>query len=77
MSDANGPTVFGLSLAPLAPNATPIEAVVVVKTLDPDGDVVLDLRFTDGLSTWDRAGMLRAAQVVTDQSLRDGFTSDD
>lgn len=48
-------SVFGLDLQPLGTGEIPLEAVVIVKTLDADGDTSLSLRSTKGLPTWERA----------------------
>jgi hypothetical protein len=73
MSDANKPTVYGLEIEPLLPHAVPLEAVVVVRTLDAEGDVSIALRSTPGIYIWDKAGLLRAAQVINDELLRRSF----
>lgn len=62
---ANQPTVFGLDLPPLEPEHIPLEAVVLIKCLDEDGEPTIEIRSTDGLNSWDRIGMLTVALDVT------------
>lgn len=55
---ASGDRLFGLELSPLPEGCTPIEAIAIIKCLDPDGDICVFTRATDGLSVWDRVGLL-------------------
>ena len=73
MSDeaTNTPTAFGLELEPLDPDAIPLDAIVIVKCLDADGDTTIDIRSTDGLMVWDRVGMLTVALEVAKRTAAD------
>ena len=75
--DANKPTVYGLEVQPLPAHWTPVEAVIIVRALDEEGVTQLSLRMTDGLATWDSAGLLRAGQVITDGILARAFRLSD
>lgn len=68
-------TAFGqpLNVDHLPDGFVPLEAVVVVKGLDSDGDNVVYRCATDGLSTWEALGMA----VTLVDNLRHGLSSDD
>lgn len=51
--------------------------LVIAEVIDSDGDDSLRLMHTDGLSPWMRAGMLKAATLIADDSLHDGWCGDD
>ena len=46
--------VYGVELADIPEGATPIEAIVILKALDEDGDVCLYRRASEGLAPWDQ-----------------------
>lgn len=69
--------IFDLESGSLPDGWTPLEAIAVVKCLDEDGGVALSTRSTDGLTTWEGAGMLLAAMDTWREDLRDGFERDD
>ena len=70
--------IFGLETKQQLPERwTPLEAVAVIKCLDEDGDPALYLTSTHGLNSWERLGMLAAAQVTSSCDLRDRFLPDD
>lgn len=54
--------VFGLEVADLPEEWTPIECVVILKCFAPDvpNGILLDLRCTEGIMLWDIVGMLRS-----------------
>lgn len=52
--------IFGLHTQEMPQSWTPLDAVVVVRCLDEDGETALLLRTTDGLRCWDAVGMLTA-----------------
>jgi hypothetical protein len=61
--------VFGLEVGDLDQGVTPIEVVVSLKGLSPDGDVVLYERMSEGLSRWEAIGMLMTHADGLRQSL--------
>lgn len=65
------PDVFGVRLEELPEGISPIEALVVVKALDEDGDLTFYSRCSDGLSTWEAIGML----ITTTDQLRKAFSA--
>ena len=69
--------ICGLTVRPLPEGWTPLEAVAVVKCLDQDGRTALVVRATDGLCTWDRIGMLRAAVVTNEADLAAEFIQEE
>lgn len=56
----------GLELEPMRDGYTPLEAVVIVKALDPDGDVCLITQRSEALNAWEALGMV----VTTADDLR-------
>lgn len=71
------PEVFGLDLEPMPEGWTPLEAFVVLKALDDDGDVALLTRSTDGVRVWDAVGMLTCALDTQRDDAGRTFISDD
>lgn len=66
--------IFGMpTQIDLPENATPLEAVAVVKYIDADGIVGLSLITTSNLTSWECVGMLRAAETSMNWHLQDGF----
>jgi hypothetical protein len=53
--------VHGLTVRPLPENYTPLEAVVVLKCIDPDGDTCYITRYTPDVHSIEILGMLHAA----------------
>lgn len=51
-------TVHGLQIPDLVGDLIPVDAVVILKALDADGDMTVTLQTTEGLLLWDIAGML-------------------
>jgi len=49
--------LFGVEIGDLPEGSLAIAFVVMVKALDPDGDLVLYERKSDGLTTWEALGM--------------------
>ncbi|MBO0863449.1 MAG: hypothetical protein J2P16_00045 [Mycobacterium sp.] len=67
-------TIFGLPLSrPWPQNWTPLEAVAVVKCLDDEGSLALNLMCTPGLTEWESVGMLTAARSVQLDDLDEAF----
>lgn len=62
--------MYGLELSDLPEDFQPLEAVVLVKCLTPDG-VRLVARYTEGLYLWDVAGMASYLTTMTDKQLRE------
>lgn len=77
MADTNLPLVYGLNVKPMPDGWTPLEAFVVLKCLDEDGEVALLTRATEGVRAWDSVGMLTAALDTERDNLRAGFIPDD
>lgn len=71
------PLIYGLDCAPLPDTYTPLEASVVVKCLDDEGDVVLVTRNTESLKIWDRVGMLTVALDMARKDATGAFVADD
>jgi hypothetical protein len=70
--------IFGLeSKHALPENWTPLEAVAIVKCLDQDGEVALDLAATAGVTSWESLGMLVAASAATLEDLLKAFRPDE
>ena len=68
------PTVLGLELPLRLPaGATPLEAMVLAKCLDEEGELVLYECKTTGLTRWEALGMVTTAG----DSLRRGLLADD
>ena len=44
-------------------------AIVLLKTVDEDGDVGLRIRWSDGMGYLERMGMLHAGQLIEDTNL--------
>ena len=73
---AEAAQVYGLEAAPLPEGYVPLEAAVVLKCLDEDGDTVLLTRTTSTLALWDRIGMLTCALDTDRETMRNGFEPD-
>lgn len=70
-------SVYNLDIEPLPEATTPLEAVVVIKVLDADGEVSLWVRTTAGLNGWERLGMLEIAAHSAKCALQGGFEPDE
>jgi len=73
----NDVTVFGLPVEPLEQNTIPLDVVVLVKTLDPDGEISISIRHTKDISVWDRVGLLTIALDVARQHATECFIPSD
>lgn len=69
-------SVYGLDMTELPETYTPLDAMVVLKCLDEEGDVVLVTRSSDDLKIWDRVGMLTVALDLARTECRESFVSD-
>lgn len=69
--------VYGLQMGAMPDGWTPLDAFVVLKCLDEDGNVALLTRSTESLRAWDAVGLLTAALDVERAELRDGFINDE
>lgn len=65
--------MFGLSFDEIPDDAIPLEAIAVIKCLDQEGNTMLYLRATEGLSSWESLGMLSIAKRTQEDSLAEGF----
>lgn len=70
-------SVYGLEIEEMPEGWTPLEACVVLKCLDDEGEVALATRQTDALRVWDVVGMLEAALEVQRLRLRECFITDE
>ena len=61
----------GLEVHALEPGHTPIEAFVLIKTLDPEGDVSWGYRTTNRLNREELLGALTVQVAVLTKELRD------
>lgn len=50
--------------------------IVVAEVIDSDGDDTLRLMHTEALSPWMRSGMLRAATLIADEAINEGWCGD-
>ena len=64
-----------LDLVPLPEAAVPIEAIVLIKAFDENGEVAWYQRLTDGLSDFEAVGALVVAADLVKQGCIDGFMS--
>jgi hypothetical protein len=73
MSDTNN-TIFGLEPKDELPEgSTPVDAIAIVKYLDKDGDMSLQLTSTRSLSSWEALGMATAAAASYKNDLVENF----
>ncbi len=62
--------IAGINVPDLPEGFTPLEALISIKGLDADGNVMLVERITDGIASWEALGM---ATTMAD-SLRQRLT---
>ena len=55
---------------------TPLEGIVVVKAMDPDGVMTLITRYSVGVTTWEALGMVEACSGSLRQDLIENFHAD-
>ncbi|MDQ1575536.1 MAG: hypothetical protein QOH55_686 [Microbacteriaceae bacterium] len=67
----------GLEIHPLEPGHTAIEAFVLIKSLDGDGDVTWGYRTTNRLNREELLGALTVQVAVLTKALRDEWVDDD
>lgn len=65
-----------MRITDLPDNVVAVEAIVLVKGLDEDGDVCFFTRTSEGMTTWEALGMLEAAAAVRRAGMVDAFRSD-
>lgn len=70
-------TVYGLEILDLLEDEIPVEAIVVSRILTADGHEALSIRFTNGLTSWARIGMLTAALDRARVDTNSGWRPDD
>lgn len=56
---------------------TPIEVVAAFKCFDPDGDTCYVVRTSDGLSSMEAVGMLRAAARQQEDAIAERWLDED
>jgi hypothetical protein len=66
-----GEVLAGLEIHPLYPGDTPIEAFVLIKVLDADGETSWGYRTTNRLNREELLGALTVQVAVLTKSLRD------
>lgn len=66
--------IFGLQFTDLPDNHVPIEGVMLIKTLDEDGDPGLEIRSTGGLSNPEALGMFITAADKARRELADTWS---
>lgn len=66
----------GLTVHPLAPGSTPVEAFFLVKLLDADSDVNWAYRTTNRLNREELLGALNVHVAVLTKELRDEWLED-
>lgn len=70
--------IFGMPTKHHLPeNWVPLEATAVLKCLDENGEPVLYLAHTDGITSWESIGMLTIARRTIEDELASGFIGDD
>jgi hypothetical protein len=57
-------------LLPLPEGSNALEACVIIKFLDSDGDVTHAIRYSENLSAVESLGMLTAAKIQLENQLR-------
>jgi len=67
----------GLEVHPLEPGTTAIEAFVLIKTLDSDGDASWSYRTTNRLNREELLGALVVQVAVLKKELRDEWDDDE
>lgn len=69
--------IEGVKVSDLPPAYVPLEAIVLMKALDEDGDAVWLVRTSDGLSDAERLGALIAESGRLKKSMIDRFVSEE
>lgn len=65
--------VLGVEVPELPAGYVPLEIVVLVRALNEEGRPALAVRYSEGITSWEAVGMLRAAEATELRSLVDGF----
>lgn len=65
-----------MRITDLPNNVVAVEALVLIKGLDEDGDVCFFTRTSEGLTTWEALGMLEAAAEIRRAGLVDAFKAE-
>ena len=65
--------VLGVEVPELPAGYVPLEVVVLVRALNEEGRPALAVRYSEGITSWEAVGMLRAAEATELRSLVDGF----
>lgn len=68
-------SVFGLDVEAVPDGYIPLDAIVLVKALDNDGDETLLIRSTDGLRVWERMGIAQCALDLFRDQCKDAFVA--
>lgn len=66
-------TIFGVSVPAIPEGAVAVEAIVLVKAIDADGEPTIFLRSSDGLAPWDMVGVLVMAADIERERAASGF----
>lgn len=76
MSENATDLVYGLELGPLPDSHIPLEAIVIIKVLDDDGEPTLVIRQAGAITDWERIGMLSAALDIVKEQTADTWRRD-
>lgn len=69
MTDKAEQTVLGLPIVNPGPDGIPLDAIVLAKYMDADGEPSHRIMFTDDLEVIDVFGRLRYAQLIVENGL--------
>lgn len=69
--------VTGIELVPLPDNYTPLEAVVLIKALDDEGNICWLTRYSKELHMIEALGALTAAQILCQHDVQLAYTPED
>ncbi len=72
-----GEVLNGLEICPLDAGYTPIDAAVIVKTIDEDGDVCWVTRYTSGPHTVEFVGALNVSLRGLERQVENSFVPDE
>ena len=75
MSMSDIEALASLDLEALPDDVIPLEAIVLIKAFDENGEVAWYQRLTDGLSDFEAVGALVVAADLVKQGCIDGFMS--
>lgn len=62
--------VYGVDMEELEEGTMAVEILAVVKALDHDGNMVFEIKTSEGLTDIESLGMLRAATMIQEDQVR-------